>query len=209
MGVKERRAREKKERYNLILSSARTLLFKKGLAGTSINQIAKVAEIGASTIYSYFKSKEEIFAALQQEGLEVLHYTINSFIKKDDNAEEKLRKIGRAYFEFSQKNKNYFDVINYFLSAPEAIFAPNLKKQIDQHGNKNLNMIVKAIEKGIEDEIFKNINSRRYAILMWSTMHGMINLKKLENTILENDNFEDLYFFAVNQIVDNLIKLPT
>ena len=39
MGVKERRKREKADRKAQILGAARTLLFSKGLEGTSINGI--------------------------------------------------------------------------------------------------------------------------------------------------------------------------
>jgi len=72
MGLKERRAKEKEARRNQILDAARALLFEKGLQATSINQIAKQAELGVGTIYIYYRSKEEIFAELQEEGLEIL-----------------------------------------------------------------------------------------------------------------------------------------
>ncbi len=70
MGLKERRSREKEARRNQILDAARALLFEKGLHATSINQIAKQAELGVGTIYFYYRSKEEIFADLQEEGLD-------------------------------------------------------------------------------------------------------------------------------------------
>ena len=71
MGLKERRRREKEERRMQILDAARKLLFTKGINATSINQIAKLAELGVGTIYFYYRNKEELFAALQEEGLEI------------------------------------------------------------------------------------------------------------------------------------------
>ena len=55
MSLKERREREKEERRKQILDAARALLFEKGLNSTSMNQIAKQAEIGVATIYFYYK----------------------------------------------------------------------------------------------------------------------------------------------------------
>ena len=69
MGIKQRRKREKEQRRRQILDASRTLLFKKGLNAISVNQIARQAELAVGTIYFYFRSKEEIFAALQEEGL--------------------------------------------------------------------------------------------------------------------------------------------
>ena len=72
MGIKQRRRREKEHRRQQILDAARTLLFEKGLNAISVNQIARQAELAVGTIYFYFRSKEDIFAVLQEEGLELL-----------------------------------------------------------------------------------------------------------------------------------------
>jgi AcrR family transcriptional regulator len=78
MGLKERREREKEARKQQILDAARQLLFKKGIQSTSINQIARTAELGVGTIYFYFQSKEEIFYSLQEEGLDLLFRQIEA-----------------------------------------------------------------------------------------------------------------------------------
>jgi AcrR family transcriptional regulator len=78
MGLKERREREKEARKGQILTAARSLLFKKGIQATSINQIARKAELGVGTIYFYYQSKEEIFYWLQEEGLDILFKTIDA-----------------------------------------------------------------------------------------------------------------------------------
>ncbi len=77
MGVKERKALERNMRRNQILDAARALLFSVGINNISISKIAKKAELGVGTIYFYYKNKEEIFAALQEEGLEILYNTIS------------------------------------------------------------------------------------------------------------------------------------
>ena len=68
MGTQTRRQKEKDARRHQILTAARQLLFKKGLANTSVSQIAKTAELGVGTLYFYYPSKEAIFASLQREG---------------------------------------------------------------------------------------------------------------------------------------------
>ena len=54
MGAKERREREKEQRKSHILDAARELLLGKGMNATSINQIAKRAELSVGAIYFYF-----------------------------------------------------------------------------------------------------------------------------------------------------------
>ena len=127
MGAKERREREKEQRKAHILDTARALLLEKGLAATSINQIAKRSELSVGAIYFYFKDKEELFAALQVEGLELLSHAIRDAAKKKSGPEEKIKSIALAYLRFSEEHKNYFDIINYFLASPETIFFPGFQ----------------------------------------------------------------------------------
>jgi AcrR family transcriptional regulator len=56
-----------------VLVAARRRFFDLGLDGTSMREIAKRAGYTAGALYSYFSSKEEIYAALLGESLENLN----------------------------------------------------------------------------------------------------------------------------------------
>ena len=126
MGIKERRRREKEHRRRQILDAARALLFQKGLNAISVNQIARQAEIAVGTIYFYFRSKEAIFAALQEEGLDLLLQDVRRALQEGADPVEQLHSMAQAYLRFSREHKNYFDVINYFLSATDVMFTPDV-----------------------------------------------------------------------------------
>jgi len=202
MGAKERREREREQRKAQILDTARVLLLEKGLNATSINQIAKRAELSVGAIYFYYKSKEDLYAELQVEGLELLNQTIRQSVQEQSSPEESIRNIAIAYLKFSEEDKNYFDIINYFLASPEPIFSPELKIQIDERGKNNLTILTDIISKGIHDGLFKAVDPRRQAIILWSTLHGMIQFKKLEKTILAKENHQSLYLEAVERFLD-------
>jgi len=55
---------EVKDKKQLILDAAETLLHKYGYSKTSLDDIAKEAGLGKGTIYYYFESKEDIFLAV-------------------------------------------------------------------------------------------------------------------------------------------------
>jgi len=204
MGSKERREREREQRKNYILDAARELLLEKGLKATSINQIAKRAELSIGAIYFYYKDKEEIFAALQVEGLELLYRTINQAIDKKSTPEKKIRSVAQAYLRFSEEHKNYFDIINYFLTSPNTIFSPELKKEIDERGNASISTLTAAIQEGIDKKLFKKGDPRRQAIILWSTFNGVIQLKKLEKTILGKGEYQTLYMEALDHFLSGL-----
>lgn len=206
MGAKERREREREQRKSHILDTARALLLEKGMNATSINQIAKRSELSVGAIYFYFKDKEELFAALQVEGLELLHQTISQAVTKKSTPEKKIRSIAQAYLRFSEEHKNYFDIINYFLTSPETIFPPDLKNEIDERGNASIATLTAAFREGIDCGVFKAVDPRHQAIILWSAFNGMIQLKKLQKTILAKDEYQSLYMEIVDRFLDGLLS---
>ena len=204
MGSKERREREREQRKSNILDTARELLLEKGLNATSINQIAKRAELSVGAIYFYYKDKEELFAALQLEGLELLHEAIRKAVAKKAAPDKKIRAIAMAYLQFSEERKNYFDIINYFLTSPETIFSPELKSEIDEHGDASIAMMTLAVQEGIDAGLFKSVDPKRQAIILWAAFNGMIQLKKLQKTILAKNEYISLYGEIVDRFLDGL-----
>jgi TetR/AcrR family transcriptional regulator len=204
MGIKQRRKREKEQRRQQILDASRTLLFKKGLTAISVNQIARQAELAVGTIYFYFRSKEEIFAALQEEGLELLLGDVQRALEAGANATECLHNIAQAYLNFSQEHKNYFDVINYFLSAADVMFTPEIKQQIDQHGIRILKVVEQALQDGVDQGRFRAVNVRRHALLFWVILHGLVPFRKMKDTLLADDSHAALYYFAVDNFIGGL-----
>lgn len=206
MGIKQRRRREKEERRQQILDASRTLLFKNGLHAISVSQIARQAELAVGTIYFYFRSKEDIFAALQEEGLELLLADVQRALEEGPDAWASLHNIAQAYLNFSQDHKNYFDVINYFLSAADVVFAPEIKQQIDQHGIRILKVVEQALQDGVHQGLFRVIDTRRHALLFWVILHGLVPFRKMKNTLLADDSHSEFYRFAVDNFIRGLTQ---
>ncbi|MCP4718262.1 MAG: TetR/AcrR family transcriptional regulator [Desulfobacteraceae bacterium] len=204
MGVKERRAMEKQMRRNQILDAARKLLFSQGFENVSISKISKEAQLGVGTIYFYYKNKADIFVALQEEGLAFLFSTIQQIQGKELNPEEKLNEIALAYYNFSQNQQEYFNIINYFLSSPRFFFQEEQKQLIDMSGNKILMVIEDIILQGVEAGFFIEEDPRKFSILFWGTMHGLIHFKKLEHTTLQNENHQLIYQYSVDKLIKSI-----
>ncbi len=205
MGVKERRALEKQMRRNQILDAARKLLFSQGIENVSIIKISKEAQLGVGTIYFYYKNKEDIFIALQEEGLAFLFSTIQQIQGKQLNPREKLKEVSIAYYNFSQNQQEYFNIINYFLSSPRVFFQEEQKKMIDMSGNKILMVIENIIREGVKEGFFIEEDPRKFSILFWGTIHGLIHFKKLEHTTLQNENHLLVYEYSVDKLIQSIL----
>ena len=58
------RDRQKVRRREDMLVAARTLFVERGYSSTTMEAIAEQADVGVATVYTYFKNKEGVFAAL-------------------------------------------------------------------------------------------------------------------------------------------------
>lgn len=80
-------------------------------------QLAEAAELATGTLYIYFKSKEEIYAALLLEGYDVLLEKMKRV--RGGSPRELIRNTITAFFDFAQKTPEYFDII-FFVRQQEA-----------------------------------------------------------------------------------------
>ncbi len=204
MGVPERRKREKAKRKAQILAAARTLLFSKGLAGTSIHGIAALVELSATAIYRHYQNKDEIIFALSEEGLQLLHADITKAVAGARQPVRKLEAIAMAYRDFSRDQKDYFTVINHFLSSPQTVLPDHLKHRVDHHGEKILMQVVAAIEAGCAAGQFNCADPRRFSLMFWGAINGIIQLQKIESTIFAGKDHAALYRHTVDTLIDSI-----
>jgi AcrR family transcriptional regulator len=181
---------------------------QKGLPLTSVNQIARTAELSIGTVYFYFKNKEDIFASLQAEGLDILHREILAASRPTDTPAQKLARVAATYLDFSVTHKNYFEVIHYFLSAIDVVFSPTVKQQIDQHGQRILLVVETVIEEGIATGAFRPLSARRYALIFWGMIHGLIPFRKMRSTLLKDDHHQSLFESAVDNFIAGIQGAP-
>jgi AcrR family transcriptional regulator len=202
--VKERRKRERADRKAQILGAARTLLFSKGLEGTSLNGIAALVELSVAAIYRYYKNKAEIIFDLSEEGLQLLQLNITRAVAGAPHPEQKLKAIARAYRHFSTTQKDYFTVINHFLSSPQTVLPDYLKHKIDHHGEEILMQVVAAIEEGCDSGHFTCEDPRRFSLMFWGAINGIIQLQKIEHTIFSGKGHAALYRHTVETLINSI-----
>ena len=75
-----REAKKKKTRQ-AIMNAAIKLFSEKGFKNTSVDELAKMAGVGKSTIYGYFHTKNEIFLAFCEDQVD---FAFSDLAKKRD-----------------------------------------------------------------------------------------------------------------------------
>ena len=81
--------RGEKTRLKLI-EVARQLFIKSGVESTTMNDIAVASNKGRRTLYTYFKSKEDVYFAVIESELEMLSENMKKVAAKDIAPDEKI-----------------------------------------------------------------------------------------------------------------------
>lgn len=76
-----------------LVDVARQLFAKMGVENTTMNDIALASKKGRRTLYTYFKSKEDIYMAVVESELDILSDMIKRVVEKDISPDLKLMEM--------------------------------------------------------------------------------------------------------------------
>lgn len=190
-----------------ILAGADKLFQRYGLTKTTMEDIAKEAGKGKSTLYYYFKNKEEIFDAIIQIEKDKLFNDIQDAVAKAPTAVEKLQVFITIRFVRLKELTNLYNVT--IQEAKEALGAGEsnalsacYRKQCDL---KDSSIVKSILQYGIvtgEFRVFSENEIDMLSFLFMSAQHG------LELDLVIHDKLDEmianLHFFT--EIMINGIK---
>lgn len=76
-----------------LVDVARQLFAKKGVEATTMNDIAVASKKGRRTLYTYFKSKDQIYMAVVESELKMLSDTMDKVAKKPTVPDKKILEL--------------------------------------------------------------------------------------------------------------------
>ena len=76
-----------------LVDVARQLFAKMGVENTTMNDIAMASKKGRRTLYTYFKSKDEIYSAVVESELDMLSDMMRHVAEKDTSPDKKIMEM--------------------------------------------------------------------------------------------------------------------
>jgi len=169
---------EKKEK---IISAATSLFSRFGLEKTTMEDIAKAAKKGKSSLYYYFKSKEEVFAEVIKKEIAGLKTAIIEAIEKEDDPYNKFRKFVDARLNYlNEKADQYTNVKDEHLKHYE--FVENLTAD---YSKWEISTIKSIVEYGRDKGLFEVTDLDSISQALFFALKGLeypwaINLTRKE-----------------------------
>jgi TetR/AcrR family transcriptional regulator, cholesterol catabolism regulator len=164
--TEEELARRRHEIFHRVVN----VFLKKGFQETSMREIAESAGLGKSTLYDYFKTKDEILVYFFEDHLGDLAEEAQKIAVENSAADKRLRQIMEKYIENLQANKNLF----MKLSLESQRLRLESQKQIQEKRHAYQDLIRALIDEGIREGVFRKVNSLLAARLLISAMAPVI-----------------------------------
>jgi AcrR family transcriptional regulator len=164
--TEENQAKRRHEIFHQVVN----IFLKKGFHETSMREIAAAAGLGKSTLYDYFRTKDELLVYFFEDQLNDMTAQAQKIAVENCTADVRLRRIMEDYIESLQANKSLF----LKLSLESQRLKPGSQKQIQQKRHAYQDTIRALIDEGIREGVFRNVNSLLAARLLISAVGPVI-----------------------------------
>lgn len=177
MTVRRRRAKEKQERHDEILDAAELTFFDQGYEQTSMDDIARAAQLSRALLYVYFKDKAAIMRGVMLRAAQSLQRRFEAALAAGATGVAQIEGIGHAYHAFSVDEANYFDVLTSMATFPGPGESDSQLLALD-HCRECVNeLMVTALQNGIADGSLSETHIKdplQTAFYLQGALHGVI-----------------------------------
>ena len=188
MGIQERKQRERERRRQQIIVAAKRVFSEKGFSKTTMEDIAREAELSPGTLYLYFKNKDELYASLSLRILQYLNIRLEDVTKETDrNPEQKIESIKEALYDVYQ-----FDpmiLINMFhLQSGETLknISSALLDNITELSRNSLQILADIFRNTSDGDSCLTRQPNAVADIVWALFTGVV-LWEESKRIIDDD----------------------
>lgn len=183
-----------KEKIVLVSSE---IFSQYGFKKTTMEEIAVALRKGKSSIYYYFKSKEEIFEAVIDKEAQMLKNELSAAIKNTNDPETRLRNYVKVRMKSFEKLSNYYNAI--FNSELDHFHF--IERQREKYDRTELALFRYILWLGVRSGHF-NLNDTRLAALAVQTALKSLERplfweKKGRNIEMRLDAIIDILFYGI------------
>jgi AcrR family transcriptional regulator len=176
---------------SMLIEVARQLFAKKGVPDTTMNDIAEASGKGRRTLYTYFRSKEEVYMACIEAELQIISATMQSVIKQSIEPEEKIKLFIRTHFDVFKDTviRNGSLHAQFFRDITEV---EKVRRKLDQ---KETVMLVSILSEGMVKNVFRVNNIKKTAQILQNSLKGLEVPYIRESLMNRKGSIEYIYEF--------------
>lgn len=179
-----------------IINSASLLFDRYGARKTTMEDIAREVGKGKSTLYYYFKNKEEVFASVLRYEFDTLASEVLEASSEKPDARQVMASFIKELFVRIHQFRNLKSCL---LGEVDGRSKATADRILEEFTLWELTMIKEILSKGIAEGSFRTMNSREIDINCQAISISMAGLKHI---LLKEESKE-----LAEQKIDNLLSL--
>ena len=184
-----------------IIHAAVKVFSEKGMVKAKMADIALEAGIGKGTIYEYFRSKEEVFASGFQMFFQGMENQIESALSSTTDPVEQLKLlINLSFKSFLQHGSDLAMIMMDFWAEGIRNKDEKILNSIDlrQIYHEFRIMIQSIINNGIEQGVFRQVDTHNVAALLIGALDGIMLQWIMDQKVIDLDKITD-------SVIDNFL----
>lgn len=187
-----------------ILNAARILFETNGVQQTTMDDVSKKADCSKSTIYIYFKSKDDLYHHILYERMVLLRDRFKAVIRKKSGFEVSYFAICRTLTDFQREYPLYFNSIQGDISVDEEDFeeAPILG-DIYILGEELNGIVSEMLIRGMEAGCLRaELDPISAVFTLWASLCGIIRMAEQKEKY-----FRDKLRLSKQKYLDNSFRM--
>lgn len=179
---------------------ARQLFARKGVENTTMNDIASASDKGRRTIYTYFRSKRDIFNAVIESETDQLLNRLRIIVARPISPEEKIMEYVECRFEAMKEivSRNGSLRAGFFRDVRKVDRA---RKVITK---KETALLRDILKEGVDKGVFEIPNLNHYAVIITQAIHGLDVPYIRDNLLEEGIDKEKLKSYMATLIMNGI-----
>lgn len=167
-----------------ILEAAESLVFEKGIAGTTVTAVAKKAGVADSLVYQYFKNKEDLLFSVVIERMVESIGEAKEALEGINDPESRLRKLIWHSLKYNDRHPGYVRTLMFECRSNQSFYSTKGYDIMRQHAG----LLTDILKLGVKDGVFRND----------------IHLGLVRDLVYGTFDFESIATIATQQIDDSL-----
>lgn len=190
-----------KKTRDRFIEVARSLFARQGVENTTMNDIATASDKGRRTIYTYFKSKTEIFNAVIESETDDLLKSLRMIAARPGNAPDKLSEYVAVRLEKMKEvvSRNGSLRAGFFRDVRKVGRARNII------ASKEISLLMSILQEGKDSGDFNMDNVKDTAIVITNMIHGM-DVPYIRNTLAQYGIGKEKIVSMVTDLIFNGIR---
>ena len=191
---------EHEKRKHEILQKALDVFITEGYEDATYQKIADKCGITRTTLYIYFKNKQEIFGFSIKQLLTEIETSLLGILKTPELSNEQiLRKVMETLIDISLQNTKLFEVLlPYLIQLKKQGKDPN--KSVKRRVLRVRHLISSLVIQGVKSQEFKNVNIHSTGELLY----GLVESSIFRISVLNQKNVDEIKK-AMNVAIDGIL----